>query len=471
MLPLGTSAVTVGFGFLITLDAPPLDLRTSVLLIPLAHALVALPFVVRAVAPVIRSIDPRLREAAAVLGAPPRRSWREVDGPIVARAALVGAGFAFAVSLGEFGATLFIARPDTPTLPIAIYRLLGLPGATDVRPGDGAVHDPAAADRGRGAAHRAAARRRPEPLLMAGTLALEGLTVRYGERIALDSLDLVVPAGQIVSLLGPSGSGKTTLLRIVAGLERPAAGRVTFEGRDLAAVPVHERGFGLMFQDYALFPHQDVAGNVGFGLRMAGWSPEPRPGSASRRCWSWSGCRGRRRGRSRQLSGGEQQRVALARALAPSPRLLMLDEPMGSLDRALRERLPDELRRIFEQLDLTVLYVTHDQDEALRVADRTIVLRAGRIEADGTPGGALDAAADALHGGVPGLPQRRSRGSWRGGVARTAWGRPAGRAGRRRGAGRPGAAPRRAAAGGREGPDHRGGQLPAVPRRPRAAHR
>ncbi len=130
MLPLGTSAVTVGFGFLITLDAPPLDLRTSVLLIPLAHAIVALPFVVRAVSPVIRAIDPRLREAAAVLGAAPRRSWREVDGPIVARAALVGAGFAFAVSLGEFGATLFIARPDTPTLPVAIYRLLGLPGAT-----------------------------------------------------------------------------------------------------------------------------------------------------------------------------------------------------------------------------------------------------------------------------------------------------------------------------------------------------
>ncbi len=129
MLPLGTSAVTVGFGFLIALDAPPLDLRTSVLLIPLAHSLVALPFVVRAVTPVIRSIDPRLREAAAVLGAPPSRSWREVDGPIVARAALVGAAFAFAVSLGEFGATLFIARPDRPTLPIAIYRLLGLPGA------------------------------------------------------------------------------------------------------------------------------------------------------------------------------------------------------------------------------------------------------------------------------------------------------------------------------------------------------
>jgi thiamine transport system permease protein len=128
MLPLGTSAVIVGFGFILALDKPPLDIRTSIVLIPIAHALVALPFVVRAMAPVIRSIDPRLREAAAVLGASPRRVWQEVDAPLVARAALVGAGFAFAISLGEFGATLFIARPDTPTVPIAIDRLLSHPG-------------------------------------------------------------------------------------------------------------------------------------------------------------------------------------------------------------------------------------------------------------------------------------------------------------------------------------------------------
>ena len=129
MLPLGTSAVIVGFGFLVSLDQPPIDLRASVLLIPIAHSLVALPFVVRAMAPVIRSIDPRLREAAAVMGASPRRVWQEVDAPLVARAALVGVGFAFAISLGEFGATLFIARPDTPTVPIAIDRLLSHPGA------------------------------------------------------------------------------------------------------------------------------------------------------------------------------------------------------------------------------------------------------------------------------------------------------------------------------------------------------
>jgi thiamine transport system permease protein len=131
MLPLGTSAVIIGFGFLVSLDTPPLDLRTSIWLIPIAHSLVALPFVMRAVVPLIRAIDERLREAAAVLGASPARAWREVDVPILARGALIGAGFAFAVSLGEFGATLFIARPDTLTIPVAIYRLLGQPGAAN----------------------------------------------------------------------------------------------------------------------------------------------------------------------------------------------------------------------------------------------------------------------------------------------------------------------------------------------------
>ena len=170
MLPLGTSAVIVGFGFLISLDQPPIDLRASVLLIPIAHSLVALPFVVRAMAPVIRSIDPRLREAAAVLGASPRRVWQEVDAPLVARAALVGAGFAFAVSLGEFGATLFIARPDTPTVPIAIDRLLSHPGALNFAPGDGPVDHPDGALGGIDADHRALADPRIAGLLMADPL-------------------------------------------------------------------------------------------------------------------------------------------------------------------------------------------------------------------------------------------------------------------------------------------------------------
>ncbi len=174
-------------------------------------------------------------------------------------------------------------------------------------------------------------------------LRLEDLTVRYGDRTALDSADLAIAPGDIVSLLGPSGSGKSSLLRAVAGLEVPAAGRVWFEGRDITAVPTHERAFGLMFQDYALFPHRDVGENVAFGLRMRDW---PAPARAARvaEMLQLVGLPDVERRSVNQLSGGEQQRVALARALAPQPRLLMLDEPMGSLDRALRERLPAELR-------------------------------------------------------------------------------------------------------------------------------
>jgi thiamine transport system ATP-binding protein len=149
-------------------------------------------------------------------------------------------------------------------------------------------------------------------------------------------------------------------------------------------VPVHERGFGLMFQDFALFPHRDAAQNVGFGLRVRGWAPA-RARARVAEMLELVGLRGMERRAVARLSGGEQQRVALARALAPSPALLMLDEPLGSLDRELRQRLPLELRAIFRTLGATVLYVTHDQEEALGVADRTIVLRDGRVEADGSP--------------------------------------------------------------------------------------
>lgn len=223
----------------------------------------------------------------------------------------------------------------------------------------------------------------PAPIVDAA-LRLEALTVRYAERTALQSVDLVVRQGEIVALLGPSGSGKSSMLRAIAGLEPPAAGQVWFEGRDITAQPTHERGFGLMFQDFALFPHRDVGDNVAFGLRMRGRSASVMTARVTEML-ELVGLPGAERRSVTQLSGGEQQRVALARALAPEPRLLMLDEPMGSLDRSLRERLPTELRAIFMRLDLTVLYVTHDQEEAFSVADRVVILRAGRIEADGTP--------------------------------------------------------------------------------------
>ena len=215
-------------------------------------------------------------------------------------------------------------------------------------------------------------------------LELQGVTVRYGDRVALDAVDLCVADHELVCLLGPSGSGKSTLLRAVAGLEVPGAGRVSWDGEDLAGVPVHRRRFGLMFQDHALFPHRDVLGNVKFGLRAAGVSAEARDARAQAALVR-VGLEGFAHRRVRELSGGEQQRVALARALAPEPRLLMLDEPLGSLDRELRERLVAELRTVLRAVGMTTLFVTHDQDEAFAIADRVVLLREGRIEQSGTP--------------------------------------------------------------------------------------
>jgi thiamine transport system ATP-binding protein len=215
-------------------------------------------------------------------------------------------------------------------------------------------------------------------------LRLERLVADYEGQPVLKGLDLEVATGELLCVLGPSGGGKSTLLRVIAGLETPTGGRVLLEGRDLSGVPPHERGVGLMFQDYALFPHRDVAGNVAFGLRMQGLREEAATARVAE-LLELVGLPGAGRRPVAQLSGGEQQRVALARALAPRPRLLMLDEPMGSLDRALRERLPEELRAIFGELGLTVIYVTHDHDEALSVADRVVLLDAGRVVADDTP--------------------------------------------------------------------------------------
>ncbi|WP_185899522.1 ABC transporter ATP-binding protein [Streptomyces sp. WAC07061] len=215
-------------------------------------------------------------------------------------------------------------------------------------------------------------------------LRLEGVTVRFGDRVVVDAVDLEVAEHETVCVLGPSGSGKSTLLRVVAGLQQVSAGRVLLGGADQAGVPVHRRGVGLMFQDHQLFPHRDVGGNVSFGLRVQGG---PKGSSADRveELLELVGLPGAQGRAVSSLSGGEQQRVALARALAPSPRLLMLDEPLGQLDRGLRERLVVELQGLFSRLGTTVLAVTHDQGEAFALADRVVVMRDGRIAQAGTP--------------------------------------------------------------------------------------
>jgi ABC-type Fe3+/spermidine/putrescine transport system ATPase subunit len=206
----------------------------------------------------------------------------------------------------------------------------------------------------------------------------------YGDTPALRGVSLAVDPGAVVALLGPSGCGKSTLLRIIAGLDLADSGAVLCEGRPLDGVPTHMRGFGLMFQEYALFPHLDVAANVGFGLRMRG-APQPAIAARVAEMLELVGLGGYGRRRVYELSGGERQRVALARSLAPSPRLLMLDEPLGALDRALRERLLDELAAILRRVGVTSIYVTHDQEEAFAIADMLVLMRAGLIEQQGPP--------------------------------------------------------------------------------------
>ena len=215
-------------------------------------------------------------------------------------------------------------------------------------------------------------------------LELDGVSVRYGARIAVDGIDLRVADGAVFALLGPSGCGKSTLLRAIAGLEPVAAGSIRWAGADLAAVPVHHRGFGLMFQDGVLFPHRDVAGNIGYGLRRAG---VPRLAASSRveELLDLVGLAGYGGRRVATLSGGEAQRVALARALAPSPRLLLLDEPLAALDTSLRERLLADLRTVLTATGTSAVFVTHDQSEAFAVADELAVMRAGRLRQVGSP--------------------------------------------------------------------------------------
>ncbi len=215
-------------------------------------------------------------------------------------------------------------------------------------------------------------------------LTVDGVCKAFGTTPVLRAVTFTVASGQIACLLGPSGCGKTTMLRIVAGLEQADEGAIHYGGQNLATVAVHRRGFGLMFQDFALFPHRNVAQNIAFGLRMQGLTPaviERRvaemlalvnlPGYGQRRV--------------HELSGGEQQRVALARSLAPQPQLLMLDEPLGSLDRTLRAGLLSELRAILKQVELTTLYVTHDQQEAFAIADQVLIMSQGQIVQAGAP--------------------------------------------------------------------------------------
>lgn len=236
-------------------------------------------------------------------------------------------------------------------------------------------------------------------------LAISGAEKTFGPARVLDGVDLSVARGEFVSLLGPSGCGKTTLLRIVAGLMRPDRGRVLLDGEDITRRPPHKRDVGVVFQNYALFPHLDVRANVAFGLKARG-APASAIGPAVARHLDLVRMGALADRSVKALSGGQQQRVAVARALVVEPKLILLDEPFSALDRKLREAMQIDLKRILREVGTTAIFVTHDQDEALAMSDRIAVMSGGRIEQLGTPAEIYNHPATPFALGFVGLSTR-----------------------------------------------------------------
>jgi putative spermidine/putrescine transport system ATP-binding protein len=263
------------------------------------------------------------------------------------------------------------------------------------------------------------------PTTRAVGVSLRSVSKSYGATAVVRDLDLEVAPGEFVSMLGPSGSGKTTTLKMIAGFEQPGAGSVHFDGRDVTDLPPERRDVGVVFQNYSLFPHLDVGANVAFPLRMRRVPGQERA-ERVQRALEMVDLGGYERRRDAQLSGGQQQRGAIARAIVFEPRLLLMDEPLGALDRRLREAMQLEIKSLHERLGVTVVYVTHDQEEALTMSDRVVLFRDGAIEQHGSPrevyerpstafaadflGDSLSISARLLPGGlleVPGLPAQR----------------------------------------------------------------
>jgi ABC-type Fe3+/spermidine/putrescine transport system ATPase subunit/ABC-type spermidine/putrescine transport system permease subunit II len=407
--PMIVPLMVIGVGFYVVFAR--LHLLGGMLPLGLAHTALVLPFVVLPVTARLVSLDSGLERAAASLGAGPYRSLWRVILPLLAPAILAGFVFAFIFSFDEVVVAQFLSGARLETLPRLMWEGISVGGLDKTITAVTSVQIALAVAAvlllqawHRRPARRAAAamtvpadppasqppsRRQEGGRLHRGeaggvSITFDRLTKRYNQHTAVDSVDLKVEPGEFLTLLGPSGSGKTTLLMLIAGFVSPDSGRLLLGDRDISAIPPHRRDIGVVFQNYALFPHLDVRRNVAFPLEVRG-----TPSAATRREVDWAlnlvhmqAYAGRR---ISQLSGGQQQRVALARAIVFGPRALLMDEPLAALDRNLRLDMQNEIRSLQRSLGQTVVYVTHDQEEALNLSDRVAVMQGGRLQQVDSP--------------------------------------------------------------------------------------
>ncbi len=413
--PMIVPLMVMGVGFYVVFAR--LHMLGGFLSLGLAHTALVVPFVVMPVAARLVSVDSVLERAAASLGAGPFRALLRVVLPLLVPAILAGFVFAFIFSFDEVVVAQFLSGATLETLPRLMWEGISVGGldktitaVTSVqiavammtilaleawrrRPLRAVAIPDSVPGRNLEKADRRAApafRRADGPSQAGGgeargvDIAFEGLTKRYGQHAAVDAVDLKVEPGEFMTLLGPSGSGKTTLLMLVAGFVSPDSGRLMLGGEDISRIPPHRRDIGVVFQNYALFPHLDVRRNVAFPLEVRG-------GAAAdiKRRVDWAlelvHMQSFAARRIAQLSGGQQQRVALARAIVFGPRALLMDEPLAALDRNLRLDMQNELRGLQRSLGQTVVYVTHDQEEALNLSDRVAVMHGGRLQQVASP--------------------------------------------------------------------------------------
>ena len=349
--------------------------------------LIVIPWTTRLVTASLAGFDPTIEEAARNLGATPLTMFRRVTLPSIRPGIVAGALFGFVISFGNLEMSLFLVGAGRTTLPIAILQYL----EWKIDPTVAAVSVMQIALIG--AAMLATDRyvKISQVVLIMARLELTNLSKRYGEHAVVGGVTLDVADGEFLVLLGPSGCGKTTTLRMIAGFVEPSAGATRIGGTDVTYLPPWRRNTGMVFQSYALFPHMTVAENVAFGLEMRKLA-RPEIEARAREALRLVRLEGYASALPRQLSGGQQQRVALARALAIRPDVLLLDEPLSNLDAKLREEVRVEIRELQRQLGLTTIMVTHDQEEALTVADRLVVMADGEIRQIGTPARPLRAS-------------------------------------------------------------------------------